>query len=191
MSDAGKSSNGRRSVRTIAAVSAMTALICICAMITIPSAVPFTLQTFGVCCAVLLIGGRDGTVSVFLYILLGALGLPVFSGFEGGITILLGPTGGYILGFLLTALLYWGLEGICRKRPLLRYAVLSGGLILCYAAGTAWFIYVMGTRGKSFDVMSALSLCVFPFLIPDAVKIFAAVRICDRVRKALPSGWLP
>jgi biotin transport system substrate-specific component len=88
------------------AVALGAVLIIICSWLTVPFAVPFTMQTFAVYCALLLLGGRRGLLAVLLYILLGAFGLPVFSGFRGGIGALLGPTGGYILGFLLCALLF-------------------------------------------------------------------------------------
>ena len=80
------------------------ALIAVCAWISIPAEVPFTLQTFAIFAVCGLLGGRRGTVSVLVYLLLGAVGLPVFSGFRGGLGALLGTTGGYILGFLALAL---------------------------------------------------------------------------------------
>ena len=80
------------------------ALIAVCSWISIPAAVPFTLQTFAVFCVLGLLGGKRGTVSILVYILLGAIGLPVFSGFNGGIGALLGTTGGYIIGFIFVGL---------------------------------------------------------------------------------------
>ncbi|MBR6474866.1 MAG: biotin transporter BioY, partial [Lachnospiraceae bacterium] len=82
------------------------ALIAACSWITIPFMVPFTLQTFAVFTIVGLLGGRKGFLSILVYILLGAVGLPVFSGFKGGIGVLAGTTGGYIIGFLFIALIY-------------------------------------------------------------------------------------
>ena len=90
-------------VRDMAYIALMAVVIALCSWISVPAAVPFTMQTFAVFCALLLLGGRRGTFAVALYILLGAFGLPVFSGFRGGIGALLGPTGGYIVGFLLCA----------------------------------------------------------------------------------------
>lgn len=87
-------------------IAMMTVVIAVCSWIYVPSAVPFTMQTFGVFCALGLLGGRRGFLAVLLYVLMGAAGLPVFSGFTGGLGQLLGPTGGYILGFLLMALAY-------------------------------------------------------------------------------------
>ena len=94
-------SNKAVSKLTYAAFTALTAaIIAVCAWITVPGPVPFTMQTFGVFLALRLLGGKRGSISVALYILLGAAGLPVFSGFKAGIGVLIGPTGGYILGFI-------------------------------------------------------------------------------------------
>ncbi|MCF0229949.1 MAG: biotin transporter BioY [Parasporobacterium sp.] len=85
-------------------------LITVCSWISIPFAVPFTLQTFAVFFVIGLLGGKRATISILVYLILGAVGVPVFSGFRGGAAALIGPTGGYILGFLLMALIYWGAE---------------------------------------------------------------------------------
>ena len=82
-------------------------LLTVCAWISVPLPVPFTLQTFAIFAALGILGGRRGTWAVAVYLLLGAVGLPVFSGFRGGLGALLGTTGGYILGFLALALVYW------------------------------------------------------------------------------------
>ena len=91
-------------------IGLFAALIAVCSQIQIPSAVPFTLQTFAVFLCTGLLGGKRGTISVLVYILLGIEGLPVFAGFKGGIVSLLGLTGGYIIGFVFTALIMWGCE---------------------------------------------------------------------------------
>ena len=83
------------------------ALIAICSWISIPAAVPFTLQTFAIFCVLGLLGGKRGTVAIVVYILLGAVGIPVFTGFNAGLGALLGTTGGYILGFIFIGLIYW------------------------------------------------------------------------------------
>ena len=96
-------------------VSIFVVLIAVCSWISIPLTVPVTLQTFGVFIAVGLLGGKRGTLAVLVYILMGAIGIPVFSGFTGGIGILAGTTGGYIVGFLFSALLMWGMEKLFGK----------------------------------------------------------------------------
>ena len=168
------------SVRDMIYVALMAVVIALCSWISVPSAVPFTMQTFAVFCALLLLGGRRGFLAVGLYILLGAFGLPVFSGFRGGIGVLLGPTGGYIAGFLLAALLYLMLEA--RFPPL---ALLIAGLLVCYLFGTLWFVYVYSSGGKEIGFGAALGLCVLPYLIPDAIKLLLAFVLTRRVKKAL------
>ena len=88
-------------------IALFSVLIAICAWISIPATVPFTLQTFAVLCTLGLLGGKRGTVAILLYLLMGAVGLPVFSNFGGGLGKLLGVTGGYLIGFLAASLLYW------------------------------------------------------------------------------------
>jgi biotin transport system substrate-specific component len=158
-------------------IAIFAALMAICSWISVPMEVPFTLQTFAVFLAVCLLGGRRGTISVLVYILLGAVGLPVFSGFSGGMGKLLGVTGGYIIGFLFSALVMWACEKILGKK-LWAYAVsMVLGLIVCYAFGTAWFMVVYARNGNAMQLMSVLSMCVFPFIIPDLVKIALALFI--------------
>lgn len=168
------------SIRNMIYVSLMAVVIALCSWLSVPSVVPFTMQTFAVFCALLLLGGKRGFLSVGLYILIGAFGLPVFSGFRGGLGALLGPTGGYILGFLLCALLYWLLE---EKVPSLVLLIL--GLLVCYLFGTLWFVYVYTTGGKEISFGAALGLCVLPYLLPDAIKLLLAYVLARRVRKAV------
>ena len=170
----------RLSIQDLIYIALMAVVIALCSWISVPSAVPFTMQTFAVFCALLLLGGKRGFLAVGLYILLGAFGLPVFSGFRGGAGALLGPTGGYILGFLLAAALYWLLEGKLRDLVLL-----VAGLLVCYAFGTLWFVYVYASGGKELGFGAALMLCVVPYIIPDAIKLLLAFVLARRVKKAV------
>ena len=167
----------RFSTADMAYIALMAVLMSVCSWISVPAPVPFTLQTFAVFCALSLLGGRRGSTAVLLYILMGAVGLPVFSGMSGGLGKLLGPTGGYILGFLFSALLYWLLEERAGRSLLHRAAVLLLGLAVCYAVGTAWFVVVYSAGHGPISVLSALSLCVFPFLIPDCIKLALALSL--------------
>ncbi|MBQ5318853.1 MAG: biotin transporter BioY [Oscillospiraceae bacterium] len=154
------------------------AVLTVTSWISVPFAVPFTMQTFGIFCALLVLGGRLGTAVVSVYILLGAFGLPVFAGFQGGIGIIVSPLGGFILGFLLIGIVYlvvtsvWG-EGTCIK-----IIGISAGLAACYIAGTIW--YMMFIDGMDFS--SAFAVCVIPFIIPDIVKILLAVYVSNRIK---------
>ena len=161
------------------------ALIAICSWISIPAAVPFTLQTFAVFCVLGLLGGRRGTVSILVYILLGAIGLPVFTGFNAGLGALLGTTGGYILGFVFIGLIYWLAEKLFGTTLWVRVTAMLLGLLVCYAFGTAWFMFLYARRTGPIALGTALGWCVFPFLIPDLVKMCLAVMLSGRLRKVV------
>ena len=161
----------------------MAVIIAVCSWISIPTTVPFTLQTFGVFMAVGLLGGKKGTISVLVYILLGAVGVPVFAGFSSGIGVLFGTTGGYIVGFLLSGLVYWAMTAAFgEKLPIMIIAMVIG-LIVCYAFGTAWFMIVYAKNTAPIGLMTALGWCVFPFIIPDCIKIALAVVLTKQLKK--------
>lgn len=175
------------SARELTGIAVMAAVIAVCAWVAFPVlGIQFTLQTMGVFLALRLLGGKRGTIAVALYILLGLIGIPVFSFFNAGPACLIGPTGGYITGFLAIGGLYWALEGRLKARWQ-KDAVLYAGLLICYALGTAWFIYIMGANGKPYTVGKALSVCVLPFLIPDAVKLAAAELLTGRIERIIKS----
>lgn len=168
--------------RDITMVALCTAMMAICSWISIPATVPFTMQTFGVFLCVGLLGGRRGTLAISVYLLLGAVGLPVFSGFTGGVGHLFGATGGYIIGFLFSALAMWLIERLLgRSTGVLVFSMIAG-LITCYAFGTAWFMVVYARESGSIGLMTALAWCVFPYVIPDALKIALAVLMTRRIR---------
>lgn len=102
----------------MAYIGLFAVVIAICSWISIPTVVPFTLQTFAVFLTVSVLGGKRGTLSVIIYVLLGAVGLPVFSGFKGGVGALLNTTGGYIIGFIFSALIMWAFEKAFRPKNL-------------------------------------------------------------------------
>ena len=161
------------------------ALIAICAWITIPAAVPFTLQIFGVFCVLGLLGGKRGTIAILIYLLLGAVGLPVFSGFNGGIGALLGTTGGYLISYIFMGLIYWLAEKLFGTKLVVRIAAMVLGLLVCYAFGTAWFMTAYARKSGAIALGTALGWCVFPFIIPDLIKMALALLVSDRVRKFL------
>ena len=171
--------------RNLVLVSLFAALIAICSWISIPSAVPFTLQTMAVFLAVGVLGGKLGSLCVLIYILLGSVGLPVFAGFAGGLGTLLGTTGGYILGFLFSALLMWLMEHFLGRKTWVLVVSMILGLLVCYAFGTVWFRFVYLKTTGAVGWMTVLTWCVFPFLIPDALKIALAAFLTVRIRKAV------
>jgi biotin transport system substrate-specific component len=155
----------------------------ICSWISIPITIPFTLQTFAVFIAVAMLGFGRGTIAVLVYILLGAIGVPVFAGFSGGFDKILGPTGGYIVGFIFTALITGGiLKKFGKKLPVMILAMLLG-LVACYAFGTVWFMYVYGKANGAIGIGTALSWCVIPYIIPDCCKIALAILLDKRLAR--------
>lgn len=164
-------------------IALFAVLIAVGSWISIPTTVPFTLQTFAVFVTLGILGGRRGTFSVLLYILLGAVGIPVFSGFRGGIGVLLGNTGGYIVGFLLTALIVWGIEKVLGRGVKVQIISMVLGLVVCYGFGTAWFLFVYMRTAGAVGIMTVLSWCVFPFILPDLVKLGLALTISRRVAR--------
>ena len=137
--------------------------------------------------ALVILGGKRGSCAVFLFILLGAVGIPVFSGFRGGLGHLIGPTGGYLIGFLCTGMAHILLQKCMeRLRTQLRIALLMAEHCLCYLFGTLWFVAVFHSRGTHYGFFAALGLCVLPYVLPDLVKIALAELVSRRVRPLLP-----
>ena len=170
------------SVQKMAIIALMTAVLCILAPISIPvfiSPVPISLGVLAIYLTAYVLSPLDATISVIIFILLGTFGLPVFSGYSGGLSKLVGPTGGYIIGFLFTV--YISSLFIHMKKSII-YDVIGmiTGLALCYILGTIWFSY---QQGKGF--IASLLLCVVPFLIGDAIKIIVAVILGTQINKRL------
>ena len=154
--------------------SLFAALTALCAWLSIPlPPLAFTLQTLGLFLTLGVLGGKWGSVSVLLYLLLGLAGLPVFSGFRGGPAALMDATGGFLWGFLAAALVYWALEKV-GKLP----AMIAGQLV-CYSCGCLWFSLYAGSVG----IAGAVLTCVVPYLIPDAIKLWMAYGISKRLRR--------
>ncbi len=168
-------------------IAMFTALTAVCSWIFIPIGdVPVTLQTFAVFCAAGMLGMKRSFISVAVYILLGAAGVPVFSGFKGGFGALAGPTGGYIVGFLFTVIVAsLIIKAFKRKMFPVCCLAFAAGLIVCYAFGTAWFYVVYTKNTGEIGLATVLLKCVVPFLIPDAVKIAAASAVVPLVSRAL------
>ncbi len=165
---------------TYAALGAV--LMSVCAWVSIPSAVPFTMQTFAVFCVLFVMGPRLGTLSVAVYLMLGAVGAPVFSNFTGGLGSLLGPTGGYLVGFLFQGLIYGAVTKVLGCRPFAEMLAMAAGLAALYLFGTVWFVFVY-SGGEPIGFAAALSKCVIPFIIPDLAKLALARAASQRIPK--------
>ena len=163
-------------VKKMVQASLFAALIAICSWISLPiPPLTFTLQTLAVLMALGILGGKWGSVSILLYLLMGCVGLPVFSQFRGGMGALLDATGGFLWGFALGALIYWAAEKL-GKLP---------AMVLCqlavYLCGCLWFSRWAGTAG----LLPAALTCVVPYLIPDGVKLILAYRLSGRIGRQL------
>lgn len=169
-------------VRELTFIGIFTTIIAVCSWISIPTVVPFTLQTLGIFLAVELLGGKRGSMAVLVYILLGAIGLPVFAGFSGGIGVLLGCKGGYIIGFITISLVIWGIICCFGDNTLSHIIGMLTGLLVCYTLGTAWFLIVYTRSNGYVSLRTVISWCVLPFIIPDLVKLWAAFLITKRLK---------
>lgn len=172
-------------LREITYISLCAIILAICSWVTIPSVVPFTLGTFGVYLVTLLLGGKRGTIAVAIHILLGLIGVPVFSGFRGGATVLLGATGGYIVGYILIALVMWVMEKWAVKNKWIRFLSMLLGLLLCYICGTLWFVIAYAKNMENSGIMAILGWCVFPYVIPDTIKIGMAYVVGKKIKSVV------
>ena len=164
---------------TIAALA--TALMCVLGPLTIPiGPVPVTLVNFIICLAVIILGARPATISVAVYLLIGMIGLPVFSGFSGGIGKLAGPTGGYLIGYLFIPIIGGLFIKLFKGKALFTALGLILATAVLYTFGTLWFMILMKC-----SFIYALTICVLPFLPFDIIKIVLAIVAGSAINKAL------
>ncbi|MEE0741380.1 MAG: biotin transporter BioY [Emergencia sp.] len=177
--------NERRKTTTydMICISLFAVLMAVCSWISVPTVVPFTMQTFGLFFTLCVLGGKRGTMVILIYILLGTVGLPVFSGFQSGAGVIMGTTGGYIIGFVLSCLLYWLAERLWGDRTVVQIGAMIAGMIAYYGFGTAWFIFVYLRTAGDVTMAAVLGWCVIPFIIPDLLKMALAVVAGKRVKK--------
>lgn len=164
-------------------------IISVCSWISIPATVPFTMQTFAICFVLAAFGGKLGTMAITVYILLGAVGVPVFSNFNSGIGAILGTTGGYIVGFVFMGLAYWLITHLFGKKIWVEILALLIGLALCYIFGTAWFMVVYTRTKSAVGLAAVLGWCVIPFIIPDLIKLGLSLTLVRRLRPVLRSKY--
>ena len=175
----------RYKTKDIVSIAIMAILIAACSWISIPSAVPFTMQTFGVYLAFYILGAGRGTLCISLYILLGLIGVPVFSNGTAGIGVLFGATGGYMIGWLISGLIMKLFELALGKGMRGRVIAMLTGMLVCYIIGTAWFMVVYAISSKPVGLWSALVWCVLPFIIPDAIKLGLAIWLGNKLKRIL------
>lgn len=173
-------------VRNMVLCALFAALLTVCAWICVPFGdATVTMQTFAVFAALCVLGGKRGTGTILVYLLLGAVGLPAFSGFRGGLGALLGTTGGYIVGFLAAGIVYWAITTLIRDRLPVRIFACIAGLAVCYGFGTAWFYAVYIKGGGSIGLGAVLLKCVVPYLLPDTLKLLLALTLSARLRPTI------
>lgn len=175
-------------IKTIALVGLMTALICVLGPLSIPlpfSPVPISLTNLAIYFTIYVIGMKRGTLSYLIYLLIGLVGLPVFSAFTGGPGKLLGPTGGYLIGFIFMALICGFFIDKWPTKLYLHFIGMVLGTAVCYLFGTVWLAY---QAGMSF--YAALAAGVIPFLPGDLAKIIIAMLLGPQVSKKLKAAGL-
>lgn len=173
----------KNSIQSMIFISLFAALMCIGAWIHFPSAVPATMQTFVVMCALGLLGCKKTFIMLMVYIFLGAVGLPVFSGFTGGVGVLTGPTAGFIWGFLLGVPVFAVSQKYLRENKFSLYIGYILYIIIHYISGALWYcIFSFGGVSLS-ELLSSLAVTVLPFIVPDSVKMFLSVLTVKRLRK--------
>ncbi len=170
-----------KKIKNMVYISLGAVLMAVCSFITVPFAVPFTMQTFGLFSVLFLLGGKKGSGAILLYIFMGAIGMPIFSGFGSGFGYLLGPTGGFIFGFALGGAVYWLMEKLFENNAKIRILGAISVLLSCYVTGTAWYLLYSNINGSEIGIISALILCVFPYVMPDILKLSLAYIIWKRV----------
>lgn len=171
----------RGRTRDMAYIALFAVLIGVCSWISIPTTVPFTLQTFAVFLACGVLGGRRGALAVLVYLLLGLIGVPVYSAGRSGVGVLFGNTGGYLFGCLLAALVVWAMERLPGRRTWMLPLSMLLGQLACYALGTLWFMAVYARSTGAITLGAALSWCVVPFIVPDLIKIALALHVRRRL----------
>lgn len=172
----------RSAIRNMAYISLGAVILAVGAWITVPFAVPFTMQTFALYLLLNVFGGRRTSFSVVLYIAMGLAGLPVFSGFNSGLPVLLGSTGGFVVGFLVAGCLYFALDSTLSRNKHLGAVLPFATLLACYGCGTVWYMFYCASVGTTVGVVTAVSICVLPYILPDCIKILLALSVAERIR---------
>lgn len=164
--------NQKIKTKQMVLIALMTAVTCVLGPLSIPlpfSPVPISLTNFAIFLAIFVLGMKNGTISFIIYLLLGTVGVPVFSSFRGGLQVLAGPTGGYLIGFIFLALIMgFALDHFDRKLvPTIIGMII--GMVVCYAFGTVWLAKLLSLSFKE-----GLMMGVIPYLPGDAAKIIIA-----------------
>ena len=174
------------SITQIAVIGVMTAVICILAPFSLPiGPVPISFTNLAIYIALYVLGMKRGTISYLIYLLIGLVGVPVFSGFTGGPQKLFGPTGGYLIGFIPMAVIAGIVIDKCMKKWYFCLLAMIAGTCVCYLFGTAWLAFQANMTFKA-----ALAAGVIPFIIEDLIKMVLALLIGPQIHKQLVKAQL-
>ena len=174
------------SITQIAIIGVMTAVICILAPFSLPiGPVPISFTNLAIYIALYVLGMKRGTISYLIYLLIGLVGVPVFSGFTGGPQKLFGPTGGYLIGFIPMAVIAGIVIDKCMKKWYFCLLAMIAGTWVCYLFGTAWLAFQANMTFKA-----ALAAGVIPFIIEDLIKMVLALLIGPQIHKQLVKAQL-
>lgn len=167
-------------IHKLTVISACVAFYTVCSWISVPFFINFSLQIFAVFFIASLFPISISALSVISYLAIGLLGLPVFSGFNSGASALFGPSGGFLIGFLLSAFFISALTAKLRRGSILHLLVLCGALAICYLAAVVWYMLVY-KNGLGSSLWEALTICLFPYLIPDVLKILLVALLSKKL----------
>ncbi len=170
-------------VQSMIFISLFATLMCIGAWIHFPSVVPATMQTFVVFCALGLMGSKKTFLMLVIYIFLGAVGLPVFSGFNSGLGALTGPTAGFIWGFLLGVPVFYVFEKYFSHKKSLIIIGYIIYILIHYIPGALWYCVFSAEALTVGGIISSSLVTVVPFIMPDAIKLMLSLFVTDRLRK--------
>jgi hypothetical protein len=169
------------STKNLSLMALMSALLCLLAPISIPiGPVPITLSIFIIYIISYILDANSALISVFIYLLMGIVGLPVFAGYKSGLGVILGPSGGYLISYLVVVYISSYYNNKYYYNKILQLLFMFITLILCYVCGTIWFSIF-----KKMTFIESLFICVFPFIITDVIKIIAACMLGNEIRKRL------
>ncbi len=185
MGDKTRSYSSKNKIKTYILISLFTAIIAVCSFISVPSAIPFTLQTLGIFTSLAVLGGKRGTLCITLYVFIGLVGIPVFSGFGAGLGHLTGASGGFIIGFIICGFCYWITTKILNNKTMAKAIGLVTGLSLCYLFGTIWYVAIYLKTFSPDAFSTTLKVCVLPFIIPDLIKLSLALIIDKKLPKSI------
>lgn len=176
----GKRFGGALPAGQITQVALGSVIIAVCSWISLPFTIPITMQTFAIYFTICVLGEKKATFSIIAYLLLGVIGVPVFSGMQSGAGVLLGPSGGFLFGFILMPFIAAVFKAISRS-SVLQVVGLAIGTLATYLIGSLWYAFVFG--GGEGGFISVLTVCVLPFILPDMIKLLIAKAVAVAVKR--------